>query len=119
MDLNQLQNQRNFFDNLSKQLGFQTLDDFYSISLQTIRKFGGKTLLDKLYSSYLIIALKTINPQHKWLPWYFKHRISTEYWNSKENQREFMDWLGKELGFKEMKQWYNINLDDIHKNGDR
>jgi len=40
-----------------------------------------------------------------------------EEWNSRDRQREFMDWLGKELGNKKMNEWYHISKKSIVEKG--
>jgi hypothetical protein len=35
------------------------------------------------------------------------------YWNEKENQLKFMEYLLNELNIKDWKQWYDIGADDI------
>src|SRR5262249_47813955 len=52
---------------------------------------------------------------HKWE----KSQFSTiqGYWDSQEYQRNFVDELGNQLGFKQMDDWYNIVQKDIMENG--
>ncbi len=50
----------------------------------------------------------TVFFEHEWLPW--KFAVSPKnYWKSQENRRKFMDWAGRELSIKEMKDWYQIS----------
>jgi hypothetical protein len=39
------------------------------------------------------------------------------FWKSKENRKEYFDWLGKELNYKSMSDWYQLQLSDIIKHG--
>ena len=39
------------------------------------------------------------------------------FWKKKENQKKFFDWLGKELGYKTLDDWYNITISIIDKHG--
>jgi hypothetical protein len=50
------------------------------------------------------------------LPWKF-NKAPKDFWNNKDNQRKFLDWLGKELGFKEMSDWYKVRVEDILQHG--
>ena len=34
-----------------------------------------------------------------------------------QNSTSFMDWLGKELGFDKMEDWYKLTIEDINRNG--
>jgi N-acetylglutamate synthase-like GNAT family acetyltransferase len=45
------------------------------------------------------------------------HRKPQGYWNSFENQRKFMEGLGKKLGFTSMDHWYDICSHNILENG--
>ena len=45
-------------------------------------------------------------PDFEWLPWRFKHNY--DIWNDVDNQKKFIIWAGKELGIKEMSDWYNV-----------
>jgi hypothetical protein len=44
-------------------------------------------------------------------------RLPSGFWDSQNNRRHFIDWLGKELGFKSMDDWYKITHDTIEQNG--
>src|SRR4051812_24879003 len=44
-------------------------------------------------------------------------RQSRGLWMKQENQRQFFDWLGNQLGYKEMDDWYKVTQEDIHKHG--
>jgi hypothetical protein len=54
--------------------------------------------------------------EHPWKILLFK--LPENFWENKENHRYFTDWLFKELQFKQMDDWYQINKEDIsEKNG--
>src|SRR5689334_8375194 len=44
-------------------------------------------------------------------------RGSKHSWRVESNRREFMERLGKELGYKEMKDWYGLSGGDVATNG--
>ena len=67
---------------------------------------GGVGLLVK-YEGSLIALLKAVYAEHNWLPWKFK-KNSNHFWSDMKNRRNFMDAVGKELGIKEMSDWYKI-----------
>ena len=50
----------------------------------------------------------SVYPEYDWLPWKFT-KTPLDYWNHVKNQRKFMDWAGKELGIKELDNWYNFS----------
>jgi hypothetical protein len=57
--------------------------------------------------------LSDIYPEHEWVPW--KFRVNTGFWNDITNQREYMNWVGKQLNYKEMSDWYKITQEVIKK----
>ena len=113
------QNQRDFFDHLGRQLGYKSLDDFYKLSIDDVRNHGGKILLDILFDGSIHHALQSIYPEHEWYPWLFPQNVPTGFWNIKENQKRFMDWLGKKLKFTRLDDWYKITVRDLTRNGGR
>jgi very-short-patch-repair endonuclease len=90
-------------DWLFKELKYETMEDWYkTINNDLIQNCG--TYLVK----YGIINLtKNIYPEYKWLPWKFI-QVSSGFWDNLVNQREYMDWLFKELKYETMEDWYNL-----------
>lgn len=109
-------NQREFFTWLGKRLGYQNLDDWYSVTQEDIYKHGGQVLLTNYYSSSPSEALKAVFPQHNWMMWKFG-QTPKGFWENSANQRDFFDWLGKQLGYKELDDRYNVTAEDIYKHG--
>lgn len=118
-------NRRQFFDWLGKQLGYKNMDDWYSINMNDIAKFGGDGLMSHYYNNSPSSALLSVYPEHNWdfkkfvgVPkrlWQNKNHSREKffgkgceqaphsYWTKIENRVQFFTWLGLELG--------------IHKNG--
>src|SRR5256885_2308773 len=97
------------------QLGYQCMDDWYSVTADDIEKNGGRQLLSS-FRGPPSRALQSIYPEHNWMLWRFK-TVPHGYWEQKENQTEFFDRLYVLLGYKCMDDWYNVTQKDIHKNG--
>ena len=55
----------------------------------------------------LLIALL---PEYEWNLWKFSN-VSNEYWKDMKNQRQFLDYVYKELNFKSLDDWYNITYE--------
>ena len=62
----------------------------------------------KLIGRYLSLLLKTVYPNHNWLIWKFNY-LPKGYWDNKDNEIEFMNWLGKKLEIL-FQQIYEDNL---------
>ena len=65
---------------------------------------GGATLV---MSASVYKLVSSVYPEYEWLPWRF-HKTPANYWTDVKNQRKFMDWAGKELGIKDMSDWYKV-----------
>jgi hypothetical protein len=54
-------------------------------------------------------------PEHEWLPWEFTYQKQS--WSkSLSNQREYMNWLGKTLGYTKETDWYRLKREDFTQN---
>jgi hypothetical protein len=67
---------------------------------------GGRGLLSKYNNSFSLL-LSSVYPEFKWLPWRFTV-APRKFWDDIGNQKEFLNWAGKELGIKDMSDWYII-----------
>jgi hypothetical protein len=110
-------NSREFFDKFGKKMDYKMLDDFYNITAKGVKISGGGALLENLYNNSLIEALKDVYPWNKWLAWRFLDSVKPGFWDSKDNQKDFLDYLGKQLGFKLMEDWYTITQRHICEHG--
>ena len=82
---------------------------FYYFFLLICKDIANKNgyILIELYDMSLPKLLKSVYPEYPWLPWKFV-RLPRNYWSNIENQREFMQYLSKQLNIKELSDWYNI-----------
>lgn len=112
---NQAHLDKKFIESLGKQLGYHKLEDWYKSSREIIQINGGERILS-YYNNSLIQILKKFYPEHEWLEWKFSS-VPNGFWEDSNNQLKFLDWLGKELGFKSMTDWYQITAELIYKHG--
>jgi hypothetical protein len=77
-------NHKKFMDWLGKQLGFKTMDDWYYLDIDTIRNYGGRSILDKCNNSPSQLV-QSVYPHHSFKPWKF-HNSPKGFWNSSTNQ---------------------------------
>ena len=106
-----IKNQRTYMEWLSKQLNINKYEDWYTVGIkQFIENYGNTILKYYNYSPYALMT--TIYPDYEWLPWKFLH-APTKYWNYIENQRKYMNWLGKQLNVNKYEDWYKISVSDI------
>jgi hypothetical protein len=74
--------------------------------------------LDRNYEGSLTKALQAVYPDHKWEPWQFA-KVEDGFWDSIENQREFLASLHTPLGIFELAQWYRVTAHELKANGGR
>jgi hypothetical protein len=110
-------NQRDFVDHLAQKLKYKEFPNFYKICDQNIHQYGGKALLNHVFDGSVVALLNSVYPFHKWHPWNFSQAVARGFWNSKENQKEFTNWLAAELGFTHMEDWYSLKVADIIERG--
>src|SRR5438128_2224085 len=65
-----------------------------------------------LSSQISVVSQQKLYPQHKWNSVQFS-TIPRGYWNDEDNQRNYLDKIGRELGVKEMDDWYNVSVDEV------
>ncbi len=58
----------------------------------------------------------TVYPEHNWKIWNFG-KLPQRYWHNKENQRHFLEQLGKELDVHTLDDWYNVMSHHIKQKG--
>jgi hypothetical protein len=102
---------------LGQEMGFKILDNYCSLTAEVVNKYGGKALLDNFYELSITKALQDVYPLHNWITWEIPQSLPPSYWSKKENIKLFMDWLGYELGFKELRDWYGITVKQIAAKG--
>jgi hypothetical protein len=118
---NDTDNQRQFFEQLAFQLNIQNPDDWYSVNLRTVVKLGGSFLYSHYDGSLIrgiilrhkskIVALRALYPSHKWKK--PKQQKPWGHWNSKINQRVFLDQLATKLNIQKPEDWYSIRPDTV------
>ena len=109
------ENQKNFMDDLGKQLGFESMQDWYQLTFETLISKQGRGLLEK-YGSSPSKLLQSVYPEHPWVEWMFR-KVPNKYWDIEENEKRFLDWLGNKLNFQQVDDWKRINKRDIVSNG--
>jgi very-short-patch-repair endonuclease len=108
-----INNQRLYMDWLFKELKYESMEDWYKIKFDVIKKnYGSRILL--IYDNSPRLVLESVYPEYKWLPWKF-FMVSIGFWNDSKNERIYMDWLFKELKYESMEEWYKISRYEFKK----
>ena len=101
-----VQLQKEFFDSLAKEMKFEKLSDWYTITVDDVRRYGGGSIIHLHFN--LSNTLSFLYPQHHWIPWKF-HQVSKGFWDSTQNQAQLIKWLEHQLDLKNPEDWYRIS----------
>ena len=125
--LEDIKTQRKFVEEIGKELGIKEMEDWYKVTqkvaIATLIKFilkdffglGGVTLL-RLYSDSPAQLLAAVFPEYNWLPWKFE-KAPRNVWQSEINIKKVVEWAGKQLGIKDMDDWYKVSRYEIMRLG--
>ena len=100
---------------LGKELGYTTMEDWYKTVRKVIRSNYGGSLVGLCYNGSITELIKAVYPNYNWLVWKFKS-CPNGWWKDIEHQKEYVEWLGEELGYTTMEDWYKISWEIFHSN---
>ena len=113
---NSLDNQRKFWLHVKSSLHLQSIEDLNSVSVHDIHKLGGSGLLSKYKSLYH--ALDSVFPEYDWSLQKLKKKPNY-YWDSIENQRDFLNSLMETLDIKNLDELIHVTTNTIRSHGGR
>lgn len=106
---------KKYFDGLGRKLGYNSMEDWYNVTVEDIHRNRGVTLLNYFHGSPSL-ALKSVYPSHDWMIWRFK-TVPSGYWHKVRGNpfelKQVFDWLGDKLAVKQLNDWYRISLAQI------
>jgi hypothetical protein len=106
-------NRRRYLDWLGQQLGFKRPEDWYQLSTQQLGRWHGERLRIKFRSSPFAIV-KDYLPHYPWLEWRFR-QVPQGFWDQRANRRRYLDWLGRQLGFKRTDDWHLLSTQQLRR----
>ena len=115
-----METQQKYVKWLGNELGYETIDRWYELTTETLYANHGGSLLHNYYSGSQIQFVKAMFPEYEWLEWEFVSGVSNGYWKDIKNHKLYIEWLGDELGYETMKDWYKITgklITDNHGDG--
>ncbi|MCP4548077.1 MAG: hypothetical protein GY835_16560, partial [bacterium] len=104
-------NRRRYLKWLGKQLGFKKIEDWYRVTNRDFKDNHGGTLL-YMFGGSPSAVVKDRYPDFNWQEWLFP-TIPHHFWDDRTNRRRYLEWLGKQLGFKRMEDWYHLTAQDF------
>ncbi len=110
-------NQLRFVEWLGHEMGVCHWQDWYRVTETDVKQNGGDCLLTR-YNYSLLRIFSSLFPEHDWKPWLFRW-TPRGFWDQPENRRRYMLWLGEQLGFRKMEDWYRVRVRDFqqHRGG--
>jgi len=107
-------NQKKYMDWLGEQLGYKNYEDWYKIRRYDFWDNYGSGFM-KIYDNSPSLAVISVYSDYEWLEWKFPNTVRG-FWEKKTNQKKYLNWLGKQLGYKNYEDWYKINQDNFINN---
>jgi hypothetical protein len=95
-----------FMRDLGVTLDIKHWEQWYAITAQQVQENGGSSFLKHADNSAAILVCKAF-PQYPWKLWKF-NQFPKDTFDNLVNQREFMDWIGTQMGHAEGKQWVRM-----------
>ena len=100
---------------LEARMGWRTPEDWYQISQKILDENYGGWLYRTKYRKSPSGAAKDRYPQYDFKPWLFV-KVTRGTWSDPLIVRDFLDNLGRKLGFESPEDWYNLTVDTLVKN---
>ena len=102
---------------LGKKLGYTKSEHWYNISKEKIKENELSGLLVHNNGGHVQLIMSVFN-DYNLLEWKFLI-APHNFWDNKENQKKYIIWLGKKLGYTKMEDWYKISWYDFIMNNGR
>lgn len=113
---NSREGRRQFFERLARKHSVRQQQDWSRVAYrQVVAEEGGKEVLAH-YGS-LVEALKDCFPEQRLLPFLCRRNVPAGHWDSRENRREFCEYLKEKFSVREPEDWRKVHLDDIYAAG--
>jgi hypothetical protein len=108
--------QRQYFDWLSEQLQFQSMEEWYDVTSTLIGEYGGSTFMHLKYGKSVEKALKNSYPDTNWHAWRFA-RNQSFLWDDLNVCSDFLDWIFDSLSYQTDGKWNIILCHHVKKMG--
>jgi hypothetical protein len=99
---------RAFFDRAAELLNVHKVEDWYRVTRSDIAEIDNGNAVSSF--GHIYQALRDIYPFTEWQPWRFAH-IPKGFWDSKENQMLYFNYLEDKLEIYQSKDWYKIHIE--------
>eukprot|EP01114_Cavostelium_apophysatum_P014947 TRINITY_DN3989_c0_g1_i1.p1 TRINITY_DN3989_c0_g1~~TRINITY_DN3989_c0_g1_i1.p1 ORF type:complete len:475 (-),score=70.21 TRINITY_DN3989_c0_g1_i1:108-1532(-) len=107
-------NVRAYFEDLGKQIGLKSTDDWHQVKSRDFIEHDGLGLLDKFGHS-IEKALAFAYPEHKWKNYHF-HK-GKRVWSNLAHAKHFLDEVAHKLNLKSWEDWYQVSKETVEEEG--
>jgi len=104
-----------YCDWLGVQLRYRRFMNFYRLSHQVVEANRGSGLLNRHNQSVSSVLVRGYQ-QFNWRFWEYKD-VKKHFWGSAENQMDFLDWLGRQIGIRRYSDWGRVRLHEFESRG--
>jgi hypothetical protein len=91
----------------------KNLEDWYQVEPHKVRALGGMQVM-RVFRNSFYKSLQAIYPEFQW-DFTKMRRVPHGHWLDVKTQRKYFDDLGKQLGVKQLDDWYNYNGQQLRK----
>jgi hypothetical protein len=84
-----------------------TFEDWYKISIKQVLNFTRGHSVMEYYGYCLMDALREVYPEVTWNP-LLSHHLPRKSWKSKDNQRNYLDWIAEQLNLNHLYEWNRV-----------
>lgn len=110
------ENRRQYMNWLADQLSIQCPEDWYSVTGADFLNNHGGGLLNNHFKASVQALLADYMPDFPWKPWRFAS-VPQSYWRSESHRRDYLSWLGDQLGFRNSADWNRLKREHFYKHG--
>lgn len=107
---NDPKNVRRYLGWLAEELGYESLDDWYDLRTQDLIEH--RVTLADLHRHSPAAMVMAAFPEHAWQLWRFA-ASPRGVWDKRETRRGYLEWLGEQLGYETLEDWYQLRIEDI------
>ena len=101
---------------LGNELGFQTYEDWYRVTVSNFRENYGATLVLKKYGGHLHHVVTENFPEYDWKLWLF-NRTPVGMFDDWQFRKDAVDWMASEIGIEELEDWYQVPQIQFRRSG--
>jgi hypothetical protein len=110
----EIQHRRKYFDDISKQLHIQKLEDWYNISFRRALQCRGVAwIVNEYYQGSLRRALVDVYPEMQWQPWKFTP-MPKHIWKEPQVVRSYLHEISTQFGVTSSREWLQLTQPELH-----